>query len=153
MDTQPQDSVFRCGHKFSESMRPWKDIVREIRKVVDYLNDFEWECVGTIADLHRDIEANPKRLPTCVGVYKITNEDRDYIGRALRQGGLRRRIKEHLKKSNAIWNDPESQDAFKVKIIRMENKDEIEARLLARITESSLIEIEKPILNRNGKRG
>lgn len=134
-------------------MRPWANIVREIRKVVDYLNDFEWECVGTVADLHRDIEANPNLLPANVGVYKITDGDRDYIGRALRQGGLRRRIKEHLSHSKAVWNSPGNQNVFIVKIIKMENIDEIEARLLARITESSLIEIEKPTLNRNGKQG
>ena len=134
-------------------MRPWSNIVREIRRVVDYLNDFEWECVGTVADLHRDIEINPNLLPAKVGVYKISDGDRDYIGRALRKGGLRRRIKEHLKNPEAIWNNPECQSALIVKIIKMENNGEIEARLLARITESSLIEIEKPILNRNGKLG
>lgn len=134
-------------------MRPWATIVREIRKVVDYLNDFEWECVGTVADLRRDIETNSNLLPTNVGVYKITDGDREYIGRALRQGGLRRRIREHLRNSKAVWNSPESHNAFIVKIIKMENIDEIEARLLARITESSLIEIEKPTLNRNGKQG
>lgn len=119
--------------------------------VAEYFDMFEWYDLGSVSQVRQMLIKEPRALPSSPGVYKIVYGDNDYIGRAIRHGGLRRRIKEHLNNPNAQWNDPSEENHYHVKIIAMDEK--MHGRLLARIVEAVLIELIQPTLNRNGKKG
>ena len=132
-------------------MKPWMEMVRQLVFMVEYFDMHEWVDLGSVSEVRELLKDNPSFLPSSPGVYTIVYSDYDYIGRAIRRGGLRRRIKEHLRVSDAMWNDPHYIDLFHVKIISM--KGILYGRLMARIVESVLISFHKPTLNRNGKLG
>jgi hypothetical protein len=132
-------------------MKPWKSTVHQLTSVVEYFDMFEWDDLGSVSQVKQMLIKDPRTLPSSPGVYKIVYGDHDYIGRAIRYGGLRRRIKEHLNNPSAQWNDPSEETRYHVKIIAMDEK--MHGRLLAGIVEAVLIELSQPTLNRNGKRG
>ena len=125
-------------------MRSVKQIVDDIRKAVSALNEYHWEHKGTLSDLDE--------VPTSPGVYLITDEvDACYIGRAIREGGLRKRLNEHLTHPHKEWESKKVRKNFKVYVHTMTNDSD--GLLWAAIVEAALIFMEKPTLNKFGKRG
>lgn len=127
-----------------DEMRAWRQILYFIKQDVAALNRYFWEKAGTLAELKDD-------LPTCPGVYKISDGVNTYIGRAIKKGGLKTRLKEHISKPHKEWGTNEERGRFVVEIHSMENDEE--GRLWAIIVESTLISSERPNLNKKGKRG
>lgn len=123
-------------------MKSMFEILEEVRRAAGALNDYHWENKGTLAEL-RELSKRP-------GVYLITDGIDDYIGRAIRKGGLERRIREHLAHPHNVWKSKENRRRFRVKVLEM--TDDVRGELWAAIVEAVLIYTEKPSLNRNGKR-
>lgn len=125
-------------------MESWQQVVRRLKKIVDALNIYHWEPMGTL-DMLSD------QLPTSPGVYKITDGKRDYIGRAIAEGGLRKRIRQHVSLPHTEWESPEDRKRFKVFVHTMD--DSADGRAFATIVEAYMILENNPEINICGKRG
>lgn len=123
-------------------MKSMFEILENVRNAVEALNEYHWENKGTLSNL--------KSLSSCPGVYRITDGVDDYIGRAIRKGGLERRIKEHISHPKNAWKTKRKRRRFRVDVLEM--IDDVRGEMWATIVEAVLIYIEKPSLNRNGKR-
>ena len=123
-------------------MKSWMEIVRYVKEAVSVLDFYQWRYVGTLKKFNCE-------LPTSPGVYKVSDGEQDYIGRAIKKGGLRKRIKEHIRKPHKEWRTVGDKGRFKVYVLEMQNDDD--GRLWSLIVEAVLIFSEKPTLNRNGK--
>ena len=124
-------------------IKSWMQIVHYIKEAVSVLNFCQWKHVGTLNKFKGELPSSP-------GVYKISDGQYDYIGRAIKRGGLRRRIKEHINKPHKEWESEADRGRFNVYVFEMQDDDE--GRLWSIIVEAALIFSEKPVLNRNGKK-
>ena len=122
----------------------WQQVVRRLKKIVDALNMYHWEPMGTF-DMLSD------QLPTLPGVYKITDGKREYIGRAIAEGGLRKRIRQHVSSPHTEWESPEDRKRFKVFVHTMD--DSADGRVFATIVEAYMILENVSEINIQGKNG